>query len=169
MQDLKLDEKMVASKEAISRTWVTGSSKVRVAVGSAWAGLDQYRVRKPEGVTPTTPTPVDPKDGAGGKEEVKGSFVGGWTAWAAEKRKKAFAKEEPVKREAVDIGPAPSRPLAQWAKRGSDASSTLTSPRVESVRSSTEKSEMEGEKSEMEEKTDVEESRNGGMDEVKLS
>jgi hypothetical protein len=164
MQDLKLDEKMVASKEAISRTWVTGSSKVRVAVGSAWAGLDQYRLRKPDGATnaPTANT-VDPKDGTGAKEETKASFVGGWTAWAAEKRKRAFAKEETVKKEAVDIGPAPSRPLAQWAKQGSDASSTVTSPRVESVRSSSEKTGLEGEK------TNVEEGRNGGMEEVKLS
>ena len=136
VQDLKLDEKMVASKEAISRTWVSGSSKVRGAVGSALAGLDQYRSqRKPEsssGKSESSDKSVtsEPVSEYGKKE----SFVGSWSAWAAEKRKWAFQKEEPVKIERVDIGPAPARPLAQWAKRSSDASSS----RVESVRLSSE-------------------------------
>src|SRR5579871_4734242 len=42
MQDLKFDERMASSKEAISRTWVSSSSKVRGAVGTALANLDQY-------------------------------------------------------------------------------------------------------------------------------
>jgi hypothetical protein len=137
MQDLKLDEKMVASKEAISRTWVSGSSKVRGAVGSALAGIDQYRSqRKPEGSvgkgeSSDKPVNSEPVVSENGKKE---SFVGSWTAWAAEKRKWAFQKEEPVKIERVDIGPAPARPLAQWAKQRSDASTS----RVESLRSSSE-------------------------------
>lgn len=138
MQDLKLDEKMVASKEALSRTWVSGSSKVRGAVGSALAGIDQYRSqRKPESSIPVSSSKPEsltaeaaaPEDG--GKKE---SFVGSWAAWAAEKRKKAFQKEEPVRLERVDIGPAPARPLAQWAKRTSDAPSF----KVESIRSGSE-------------------------------
>ena len=136
MQDLKIDEKVVASKEALSRTWVSGSTKVRGAVGSALAGLDQYRTqRKPTSSSetivnstaskgPVTPPEVKESDGA-----KKDSFVGGWATWAAEKRKKAFQKEEPSKVERVDIGPAPARPLAQWAKRSSENSST-TSPRI---------------------------------------
>jgi hypothetical protein len=153
MQDLKLDEKMVASKEAISRTWMSGSLKVRGAVGSAWANLDQYRSTKKDGrASPTTET--DRKE-----VEKKDSFVGGWTAWATEKRKKTFLKEEPV-RPSVDIGPAPARPLAQWAKRSSDASSTLTSPQIESVRSSVDKNEAHQDAGGVESKD--------GMEEVKL-
>jgi hypothetical protein len=133
MQDLKLDEKMVASKEAISRTWITGSSKVRGAVGSALAGIDQYRnQRKPTSEGEGT-TPVTVARETNGKKD---SFVGSWSAWAAEKRKKAFQKEEPVKVERVDIGPAPARPLAQWAKRSSDTGSSNFG--VDSVRSSIE-------------------------------
>ena len=79
MQDLKLDEKMVASKEAISRTWVSGSSKVRGAVGSALAGIDQYRSqRKPEssvgkGESLDKPVNSEPVVSENGKRE---SFVG---------------------------------------------------------------------------------------------
>jgi hypothetical protein len=50
------------------------------------------------------------------------------------------------------------RPLAQWVKRGSDASSTVTLPRVESVGTSSEKTGLEEEKTELEgEKSNVEE------------
>jgi hypothetical protein len=136
MQDLKLDQKMVASKEAISRTWVSGSSRVRGAVGSALAGMDQYRSqRKPEssvGKSESSDKPATSEPDV--SQNTKESFVGGWAAWAAEKRKWAFQKEEPVKIERIDIGPAPARPLAQWAKRSSDASSS----RVESIRLSSE-------------------------------
>ena len=140
MQDLKIDEKMASSKEAISRTWVSGSSKVRGAVGSALAGIDQYRAqRKPASPIDNTSTVTDSSTTAtnGAKKE---SFVSGWAAWAAEKRKKAFQKEEPPKIERPDIGPAPARPLAQWAKRSSETSSSgksLPTPGQESVRSST--------------------------------
>ena len=46
MQDLKLDERMASSKEAISRTWNSSSSKVKGAVGSAWANLEHYRQQR---------------------------------------------------------------------------------------------------------------------------
>ena len=168
LQDLKLDEKMVASKEAISRTWITSSSKVRGAVGSAWANLDQYRAKKPDTsstpVTPTTTGPVEKGDTDGqtnGKEEKEGkTFVGSWSAWASERRKKVFQKEEVARPVPMDIGPAPARPLAQWAKRASDASSTLASPRMESVRSSSERSalaEKTDDKTDVSDKTFVEE------------
>jgi hypothetical protein len=134
MQDLKIDEKMVASKEVLSRTWVQGSSKVRAGLGSAWANLDQYRQaqRKPSQPQPGQPQPGQPptevKEGDGDGETNgtgrKETFVGGWAAWAAEKRKRAFQKEEPVRVERVDIGPAPARPLAMWAaqrKRSSES------------------------------------------------
>ena len=120
MQDLKLDEKMASSKEAISRTWVTGSSKVRGAVGQAWAGLDQYRTQRRSAAEQgeTEKEPSKPTNGATAKE----SFVGSWAAWAVEKRK-MFQKEEP-KIIRPDIGPAPARPLAQWAKRPNDVASS---------------------------------------------
>lgn len=146
MQDLKLDEKMVASKEAISRTWVSGSSKVRGAVGSALAGIDQYRSQKKSMTTTTSEGKPTAFEGGSTKNEEtvsstgketngkKDSFVGSWSAWAAEKRKRAFQKEEPVKFERTEIGPAPLRPLAQWAKRNSDAEGLSLGG--ESVRSS---------------------------------
>lgn len=152
MQDLKLDERMASSKEAISRTWVSSSSKVRGAVGSAWANLDQYRSQRkqtpstaavPSDSTTTSMTATEEHqvnggaDGAGGKKE---SLVGSWAAWAAEKRKKAFQKEEPPRIERPDIGPAPARPLAQWAKRNSEVSAKSTSPTIESINSSDGKS-----------------------------
>lgn len=140
MHDLKLDEKMAQSKEVLSRTWVSGSTKVRGAVESAWAGLDQYRSQRKladstgNATSPTAATAE--KDANGAKRE---SFVGGWAAWAAEKRKRAFQREEPVRIERVDIGPAPARPLAQWAKRNSDAGGSGIEPaKVESVKSSSE-------------------------------
>jgi hypothetical protein len=153
MQDLKIDEKMVASKEALSRTWVSGSTKVRGAVGSALAGFDQYRTqRKPGSSSETTVTSVTSKDTSvppvvkesnGAKKDT---LVGSWATWAAEKRKKAFQKEEPPKIERVDIGPAPARPLAQWAKRSNETSRTV-SPQIggDSVRSSSEKIEPQAE------------------------
>lgn len=141
MQDLKIDEKMASSKEALSRTWVTGSSKVKGAVGSAWAGIDQYRTqRKP--ATPSDDTSTANTSSTATSETKKESFVGGWAAWAAEKRKKAFQKEEPPKIELPDIGPAPARPLAQWAKRSSETSNgsgkSLPTTGPESTRSSNE-------------------------------
>ena len=164
MQDLKIDEKMVASKEALSRTWVSGSTKVRGAVGSALAGFDQYRTqRKPGSSSETTVTSATSKDTSvpsGVKESngaKKDTLVGSWASWAAEKRKKAFQKEEPPKIERVDIGPAPARPLAQWAKRSSETSRTV-SPQIggDSVRSSGEKNEHQAE------------SKQEGMQDVKL-
>jgi Transport protein Avl9 len=126
--DLKIDERVKESRDALSRTWVNSSTKVRGAVGSAWAGLDQYRTqRKPpqKAGGEKDPSP-EGDDGAEKKEdggEKKETFVGSWAAWAAEKRKKAFHKEEPVRLEPrADIGPAPARPLAQWAKRKSESS-----------------------------------------------
>ena len=134
MQDLKIDEKMVASKEVLSRTWVQGSSKVRAGLGSAWANLDQYRQAQrkpsqPQPGQPGQPTEVQPPTEGEGAGETNGmgrkeTFVGGWAAWAAEKRKRAFQKEEPARVERVDIGPAPARPLAMWAaqrKRSSES------------------------------------------------
>jgi len=152
MQDLKFDERMASSKEAISRTWVSSSSKVRGAVGSAWANLDQYRSQRKQ--TPTTAavssdgtttsmTATEEHQINGGTEGASGkkeSFVGSWAAWAAEKRKKAFQKEEPPKIERPDIGPAPARPLAQWAKRNSEVSAKSISPTIESINSSDGKS-----------------------------
>ena len=151
MQDLKIDEKMASSKEAISRTWVSGSSKVRGAVGSAWAGIDQYRAQRKQtpsstdntSTTTATATPVTDSSTTATNGAKKDSFVGGWAAWAAEKRKKAFQKEEPPKIERPAIGPAPARPLAQWAKRSSETSTTSTgaslpTPGRESARSSIE-------------------------------
>jgi hypothetical protein len=154
MQDLKIDEKMVASKEVLSRTWVQGSTRVRGAVGSAWANLDQYRQsqRKPSANPPPTKdggattekeavgeatTTVEgggEANGSGAGGGKKETFVGGWAAWAAEKRKKAFLKEEPAKVERVDIGPAPARPLAMWAARKKSAE--IAGVSGESVRSS---------------------------------
>ena len=141
MQDLKLDEKMASSKEAISRTWVSGSSKVRGAVGSAWAGLDQYRTQRKLGNTSETSNPSTTDTAKALNEAKRESFVGSWASWATEKRKKAFQKEEPGQIEKIDIGPAPERPLAQWAKQrsgtgsGGDSSSKVEG---EPVRSSTE-------------------------------
>jgi hypothetical protein len=127
MQDLKIDERMASSKEAISRTWVSGSSKVRGAVGSALAGIDQYRQSQRKTVNPaptemssssetTASTTADAKTSS---DETNGSkrdsFVGSWASWAAEKRKRAFQKPEPPKIERPNIGPAAARPLAQWA------------------------------------------------------
>jgi hypothetical protein len=77
----------------------------------------------------TSKDPVAPPEVKESNGAKKDSFVGSWTTWAAEKRKKAFQKEEPPKVERVDIGPAPARPLAQWAKRSSENSSTI-SPRI---------------------------------------
>ena len=147
MQDLKLEEKMASSKEAISRTWTTSSSKVRGAVESAWAGFDQYRAQRKIAADPAEAEKGTNKetDEAAKKE----SFVGGWAAWAAEKRKKAFQKEEPPKVERVDIGPAPARPLAQWAKRSTDAASSSSSGGgakgvgTESIRSSASETRVE--------------------------
>jgi len=132
----------------LSRTWVQGSTRVRGAVGSAWANLDQYRQgqRKPaaaqqEGQAEETKMgemkAVETNGGATAAVEKKESFVGGWAAWAAEKRKKAFVREEPVKVERVDIGPAPARPLAMWAaKRKSGDIAGGESGTAGSVRSS---------------------------------
>lgn len=131
--DLKIDERVKESRDALSRTWVSSSTKVRGAVGSAWAGLDQYRTqRKPtqkageKDPSPDCDETTEKKEDEGEKKDggdKKESFVGSWTAWAAEKRKKAFQKEEPVRLEPrADIGPAPARPLAQWAKRKSESS-----------------------------------------------
>ena len=144
MQDLKIDEKMVASKEVLSRTWVQGSSRVRGAVGSALANLDQYRQsqKKPTTPQPSTDNPIEEKQEEGETKEIGGengtrkeTFVGGWAAWAAEKRKKAFQKEEPSRVERVDIGPAPARPLAMWAAR-KKSSESAAERKEESVRSS---------------------------------
>jgi hypothetical protein len=137
MADLKIDEKMVASKEVLSRTWVQGSTKVRAGLGSAWANLDQYRQsqRKPshpptdteggsDGKTESKDGEVEGENGTGGGTGKKETFVGGWAAWAAEKRKRAFQKEEVGRVERIDIGPAPARPLAMWAaqrKRSSES------------------------------------------------
>lgn len=121
MQDLKLDEKMASSKEVISRTWVTGSSKVRGAVGQAWAGLDQYRTQR-RIAAEQAEAEKEPSKSANGAS-AKESFVGSWAAWAAEKRK-MFQKEEPPKIIRPDIGPAPARPLAQWAKPTNDVASS---------------------------------------------
>jgi hypothetical protein len=133
MQDLKLDERMASSKEAISRTWVSGSSKVRGAVGSALAGIDQYRQSQrktanpatttdPTATTATTSIPATSASSDEANGSKRESFVGSWASWAAEKRKRAFQKPEPPKIERPDIGPAPSRPLAQWAKRTTSGS-----------------------------------------------
>ena len=157
MAELKLDERVKESREALSRTWVSSSSKVRGAMGSAWAGLDQYRNQRKASVEEKPKEMAKDKEGdekengKGGEEKGEGekreTFVGGWSAWAAEKRKKApsfFHREDPVKLEPrSDIGPAPARPLAQWAaaaaKRKSESGSSNTaadSGVVESVRSS---------------------------------
>ena len=171
MAELKIDEKVRESREALSRTWVSGSSRVRGAVGQAWAGLDSYRGKKggEVGEARTEVVGTDAKDQTktDGKGEAgtgkKESFVGSWTAWAAEKRKRAFMKEEPVKIERVDIGPAPARPLAQWAKRSSETSSTgVPTPRLgESVRSSGETSETRVQEGEANGKTSLEEVKLG--------
>jgi hypothetical protein len=146
MQDLKIDERVAQSKEAITRTWATSSTKVRDAVGSAWTSLEQYRQRKPDsqqvsngGEKGTNDAQKENKREANGLAK-KESVVGTWTAWATEKRKKVFQKEEPVKIERVDIGPAPARPLAQWARRKTEDSSSprsSSSVGVESISSST--------------------------------
>jgi hypothetical protein len=141
MQELKIDERMASSKEAISRTWMTSSNKVRGAVGSALANLDQYRTQRKQGqpaLSDTSSTAIDEtkENTEGAKKE---SFVGGWAAWAAEKRKKAFQKEELPRIERPDIGPAPARPLAQWAKPSSESSVKSTSPTIQSVSSGDEK------------------------------
>ena len=157
MAELKLDERVKESREALSRTWVSSSSKVRGAMGSALAGLDQYRNQRKAAVEekakekPTDKGGDEREDGKGGEEkgegEKKETFVGSWTAWATEKRKKApslFHREEPVKLEPrADIGPAPARPLAQWAaaaKRKSESGGSTTTAAdsgvVESVRPS---------------------------------
>jgi hypothetical protein len=155
MQDLKIDEKMVASKEVLSRTWVQGSSKVRAGLGSAWANLDQYRQAQRKPSQPSQPSqPGQPGqatetqiktegEGEGGGETNgtgrKETFVGGGAAWAAEKRKRAFQKEEPARVERVDIGPAPARPLAMWAaqrKRSSESGEGKGGGEGSSVRSS---------------------------------
>ena len=164
MQDLKLDEKMASSKEAISRTWMTSSSKVRGAVGSALANLDQYRSQRrgqtssTQSETSATAVEEQPKEpnGGGGKKE---SFAGSWAAWAAEKRRKAFQKEEPTRIERPDIGPAPPRPLAQWAKRSSETSVKSPSPTIQSLSSGDEN------KSEVGEKRDV---HDGEMQNVEI-
>jgi hypothetical protein len=117
MQDLKLDERMASSKEAISRTWMSGSSKVRGAMESAWAGIDQYRHSHQKPNVESLAETQGSESPNGAKKE---SVVGSWATWAAEKRKKAFQKEEPIER--PDIGPAPARPLAQWSKHSSDVS-----------------------------------------------
>ena len=166
MAELKLDERVKESREALSRTWVSSSSKVRGAMGSALAGLDQYRNQRKAAVEEKAKEKATDKggdereDGKGGEEkgegEKKETFVGSWTAWAAEKRKKApslFHREEPVKLEPrADIGPAPARPLAQWAaaaaaKRKSESGSSGTgsdSGVVASKRSSDARSESLG-------------------------
>jgi Transport protein Avl9 len=125
--DLKIDERVKESREALSRTWVSSSSKVRGAVGSAWAGLDQYRTQRKH--PQKAGGEKDLQEGEHGPEkkedgvEKKETFVGSWTSWAVEKRKKAFQREEPLRLEPrADIGPAPARPLAQWAKRKSESS-----------------------------------------------
>jgi len=142
MQDLKLDERMASSKEAISRTWTSSSSKVRGAVGSAWANLEQYRQQRKnerEELKKEREKEDRERKESVAEEGKKEPAPGTWASWAAEKRKKAFQKEEPARLPRVDIGPAPARPLAQWAKRSNEVSPPATatkSPEIKSLNSS---------------------------------
>jgi hypothetical protein len=143
--ELKIEEKVGQGKEVLSRTWRDGSLRVRGAVGSAIAGLEQYR-KKSADTSPhddetkdedasTTESPLTNEDLTRKDEFPKKdspSFVAGWTSWAAEKRRKAFQKELPPT--PIDIGPAPARPLAQWA--ASRQPETSLSPSIMSIKSS---------------------------------